>query len=292
MRSLLVMLILCSSFFSNGQAPDANLRANQKRTSPPTDSLTKLPRKSYKSAPFYKIAFTSGVLNFNHKNSSLIFQSGPGAGIEGVLGFKIKKHFSAGGGLNYCSFHLNKKLLDQSIEQTFTDYDLRLIDTSSQSGRLKKTALFAYLSYWIYRPSFVLELYTKIAYAGSTLQLSNIVYRRAYFSNYSEYFLLNKKHHFGGLLPSAGICFNKKINRILYVSLSAEYGYYFSRFNTLQADHYGSDGRADMYKVSVPQTAHVFQGSIGLMFRSFNRVKKDEKFYEQQQIDMINNQNN
>jgi len=100
MRSLLVIYILCSSFFCNGQAPGAMLRANQKRTSSPGDSLTRLPRKSYKSAPFYKIAFTSGVIHFNPKNSSLIFQSGPGAGIEGVLGFKIKKHFSAGGGLN------------------------------------------------------------------------------------------------------------------------------------------------------------------------------------------------
>jgi hypothetical protein len=286
------MLILSSSFFCIGQATKHDLLPNNTGRSAERDSMVTFPQKSYKSAPFYKIAFTSGVLNFNHKNSSLIFQSGPGAGIEGVLGFKIKKHFSACGGLNYSSFHLNKKLLDRSIEQAFTDYDLRLIDTSSESGRLKKTALFAYLSYWLYRPSFVLELYTKIAYAGSTLQLSNIVYRRANFSNYSEYFLLNKKQGFGGFLPSAGLCFNKKINRILYIYLSAEYGYYFNRFNTLQADHYGSDGRADMYKLSVPQMAHVFQGSIGLLFRSFNRVKKDEKLYEQQQFEQINKQNN
>ncbi len=288
---VLLMALFCTGrlyaqTFSDSQQTKNTLTRSQK------DSLKKMPCKINRSAAFLKLGFNSGLVNFDNNTSRIIFQSGLGLGADATLGFKVHKNFALGFGGNYTSYRLNKKLLDQSIDNFFSEYDYNVIDTSDKAGRMSRTSVYLYASYWLYRPKYVLEFYTKLCFGYTRLQLSNIVYRHKVFSKYSEYFVLNKKNTYAGFLPMAGISYSKALSRLVYIYLTAEYGYYFNNFNMLQGNHYSSDGAEEVYNLNVPKAEHIFQANIGVMLRPFNKIKAHEKEYNQEMSDKINTKNN
>lgn len=256
------------------------------------DSLRKLPYKINKSAILLKLGLSSGLVNFDNNTSRIIFQSGLGIGGDMTLGFKVHKHFALGFGGHHASYLLNKELLDKSINNFFSDYDYNIIDTSDKAGRMSRTSMYLYASYWLYHPKYVFEFYTKLCFGYTRLQLSNVIYRHKVFSKYSEYFVLNKKNTYAGFLPMAGISYSKSLNRLAYLYLGVEYGYYFNNFKKMQGNHYSSAGAEETYDLNIPQAAHILQANIGVMLRPFNKVKAHEKKYNQEISDKISTKNN
>jgi hypothetical protein len=289
--TLLLFLVLFANILLSQIATDSisirkQIARNQK------DSLKKLPYKINKALSFFKLGFSSGGLNFANLSSSLIFQSGPGMGGEITVGFKVHKHLALGFGGNMITYHLNRKLLDQSVGNYFSNFDYTTFDTSTRAGRMNRAEGYLYVSYWYYHPKFIVELYSKLGFGYTSLKLSNVVYRRKTFSNNSEYFLLTKPNEFVGFLPSAGVCGSIPFNRIAYFFLGGEYGYSFHRFQTMMINHHTSDGRQDIFKLDIPKVTHIFQVNIGVLLRMNNRVKAHERKYDPEILKRINSKNN
>ncbi len=287
---LFCLLHFANNLYSQINTDSITLRKQMVRNQ--RDSLKSLPLKLNKSLVFFKLGLSSGGLNFSSPSSSLVFQSGPGMGGEVTVGFKAHKHLAIGFGGNIIKYHLNKERLDQSVKNYFSDHDYTTFDTSDRAGRMTKATGYLYASYWYYRPKFIVELYTKIGLGYTSLKLSNTVYRHKTFSNYSEYFLLSKPNEYIGLLPSVGICGSIPINRIAYFFIAAEYGYPFSSFHTMTINHYTSDGREELYNISIPKVTHIFQANMGVLLRMYNRVKAHEQKYDSEILKTINDKNN
>ena len=256
-----------------------------------TDSAYSRDVKVYKAASIFKLHYVCGLTQFDHRNSSLVFQPGAAMGADATIGMKLHSKFALGFGAHHVSQRFDQEALKKSVNNYYSDYDFVVHDTAGKSFNRRST-VYIYGSYWLYKPKFVWEFYTKLGISFNTVNPNQVVYRHKTFSNISEYFLLNKPKHFRGFLPAVGANANFKLNKILYACVGAEYGMLLHQADQMQASRFASDGSVEQTTINIPFPRQVFQAHVGLMFRVFNRAVSGEKNYDDQMLQKVILKNN
>lgn len=266
--SFAVLMLL--PFFVLGK--ERNTEAEVKKHRAESDSLQNREVKPGNAASIVKLHYTCGSMRFQGGNSLLIFAPRIGMGVDGTFALKLHQKLAGGIGVNFTRYGFDEQVLSNSVKNQFSDYDYALIDTAEKAS-FKRSSVYVYASYWLYKPKFVLEIYTKLGLAYHSLNINHITYRHKVFSQSSEFFLLNKPVHFTTFLPSLGVNGSVALNRILYLSLGGEYGFYISAPNQIQAEHFRSDATVNRVDIAMPRAQSIYQAHIGLMFRVGNRAK-------------------